>query len=282
MKKLTLFTISLLLLALISTPFAWGADHELVYDTTGVLSQAQVSHLSTWTREVSDTYKCDVIVYITDKVNGMDPEDVAWEFFDENLLGFGEDESAVMLMLATVDRKVAVVAQGYGNDAFTDYGKDIILDDFLVPLLRDNKWADAALMFVEKAEEFLKRARDGDPVDVIIYSSGQRVSNYYSDGQLHEEDNTATVLAVSGITSLVIAFLMCQIWASQMKTAQTQRAAAQYVTSDGLNLTEQEDRFLYRTQTRRTIQSSSSSSGSSSRGGTSTSSSGRSGSSRSF
>jgi len=253
---------------------------DLVTDVAGVLSEAQWVELNEWAEELTEEYEIDVIVLIVEQIEGNDPEEYAWAVFDYYGMGYGEDQSTVMLMLATVSRKVSVVAQGFGNIAFTDYGKDTILDDYLVPQLRNNNWVAAVYAFMDKVEEYLELADAGKPFDIIIPQGSGGSSGGTSGG--YEEDRT-WMYVICLLLPLIIAIVMCEMWAGQMKTARIQRDATSYITAAGLNLTEQTDVFSHRTESRRTIQSSSSSSGGGGRsGGTTVSSSGRSGSSRSF
>ena len=67
-------------------------------------------------------------------------------------------------------------------------------------------------------------------------------------------------LAITILVPLVIAFLVCTLWRSKMKTAKIARTATNYIPEGGFRLTGHGDVFLYRTTTRTKIQSSSSSS----------------------
>ena len=60
---------------------------------------------------------------------------------------------------------------------------------------------------------------------------------------------------------LLIAFIVCGVWKRQMKTAVAARAAAEYISEGGFQLTNQADMFLYRTEDRRKIETKSSSGG---------------------
>jgi len=264
----------------LSAPLLWADDTErleLITDVADTLTSAQVEELNRKAETISEKYKCDVIVVIVEEIQGDDPEEYAWEIFDYYDMGYGSDKSTVMLLLATLSRQVALVAQGYGNTAFTDHGKDTILDEYLVPLLKDSKWDAAVYSFVEKAEEYLELATSGKPVDIIIPA----VVSSSANTPPQEEHKTMQLVATI-LIPIAVAFFMCQAWAAQMQTAVSQRAASLYVTAAGLQLVEKEDTFTHRTETRKVIQSSSSSSGSGTAGGTTTNSSGRSGTSRSF
>ena len=69
--------------------------------------------------------------------------------------------------------------------------------------------------------------------------------------------NFGSNLAVTILVPLVISGIYCSAKKSAMKTARKQRAANAYIPADGFKLTSKKDAFLYRTETRRTIQTSS-------------------------
>jgi len=161
------------------------------------------------------------------------------------------------------ERDYALIAYGFGNTAFTDYGKDVMLDNHILPLLRNNRYNEAFSAYLDKAEEYLAMARDGTPFD------------------RHNDPNATDTsymlkLGVIIIIPLLIAFIVCSIWKSQMKTAVLARTACNYIPPGGFQLTNQEDVFLYRTTQRIKIERSSSS------GGTTTDSRGFSGRSGKF
>ena len=78
-----------------------------------------------------------------------------------------------------------------------------------------------------------------------------------------EEDSSDFLikLAVVVLVPIIIAAIVCSIWKSQMKTAVIAKTASNYIPPGGFKLTNKADTFLYRTQTRTKIQTSSSSSG---------------------
>ena len=61
-------------------------------------------------------------------------------------------------------------------------------------------------------------------------------------------------LVVIIIFSLVIAFIVCMILRSQMKTAKIATTACDYIPQGGFRLTAQGDVYLYRTTSRRKIE----------------------------
>jgi len=251
-----------MIITLTSTVIA--TELERVDDFAGVLTETQSQTLLERANTISEKYRCDVAIITVDEMNDNDGAYIwARSILEDYNLGYGEDRSAILLFLSLAERDYALVAYGFGNTAFTDYGKDVMLDNFILPLLRDNRFYDAFSVYLDKSEEFLALARDGTPFDI------------HNDPNYSDDSILLKLVAVI-IIPLLIAFIICSIWKSQMKTARLAKTACNYIPAGGFQLTGSADTFLYQTRTQVKIQSSSSS------GGTSTDSRGFSGRSGKF
>jgi len=255
MKK-TLITLSLVLALFIGlTSAVYAADLDMVTDITGTLSESQVAQLNERAVSISQQYQCDVAIIVIDAMTDSDGA-FAWAqyLYNQYNFGYGQDRSGILLFLSMAERDYAMVAYGFGNTAFTDHGKDVMLDRYILPLLRDNRFFDAFSAYLDKSEEFLRLARDGSPFDVGTDPDAQSSSILIK-------------LAVTILLPLMIAFGICTMWKSQMKTARMAVSACNYIPPGGFVLTGQADTFLYRTVTRVKMQSNSSSSGGTTIGG---------------
>jgi len=257
MKKLFFALVLVLLFSLVLAPAALALELDLVEDLAGLLTWEEWDELMWLAGEISADHRCDVIIVTLGEMPDSDGAD-EWAMFllESYNYGYGADKSAVILFLSMAERDFALVARGFGNIAFTDYGKDVMLDKHILPLLKEDKYFEAFHAYLLKADEYLGMARDGTPFD---------------------QDNSFWIkLAVTVLLPLIAAFIVCEMWKRQMKTAVAARVANYYIPSGGFRLTNQADTFLYKTQTRTKIQKSSSS------GGTTTNSRGFSGRSGKF
>ena len=236
-----------------------------------ILTNDEWRELNNRADAISSKYECDVVIitidYLDDGVSVEEWAEWAFEHFD---YGWGADKSGVMFFISIEDREMTLLAHGFGNTAFTDHGKDVMNDDYIVPLLKDDKYYKAFSVFLDKAEEFLALARDGEPFDI------DTDPEYLAE---KAKGSFAGKLAATIIIPVLISFIICMVWRSKMKTAKKAREADNYIPPGGFNLTRYEDRFLYRTQTRRRVESSS---GSGHGGGTTTNRRGYSSSSRKY
>jgi len=242
MKKILITLLVVLTLTIIIAPAASAADLNMVTDITGTLTDRQMEMLTEQADRITELYRCDVAIVIIDEMDyNDDAYYVARQIYEQYNFGYGTDRSGVLFFLSITDRAYAMVAYGFGNTAFTDHGKDVMLDDYILPQLRDNNYFMALSVYLNKAEEFLQMARNGTPFD--------RGTDPAAQG---EADRQAFMikLAVTIILPLLIAALICMIWRSQMKTAVAATTAFNYIPPGGFNLTNQTDMFLYRTTTR--------------------------------
>jgi uncharacterized protein len=279
MKKLLVASLVAMSLLVGIWPTAHAADVDLVTDRGGILTDSQLDELNQRAEEISATYNCDVVVYT---VRRMTDNQGAYEWavsaYLDHDFGRGSDRSGVMLFLSVTDREYALIGHGYGNTAFTDYGKDLILDDAVLPYLRDDRFFDAFSVYLDKADEFLRAAKQGKPIDKPTGPTTPSGPGSY------ETPTPWGRIAATVLIPLIASTIITLVWKGQMKTARKATAADTYVEGHGLVLTAQHDQFTHRTQTRTPISSSdsSSSSFSSSGGGTTVDSRGFSGRSGSF
>jgi len=251
MKKLSITLLLVFSLSLVSVFVASAADVSLVTDITGILTDNQREQLNTRAETISEQYRCDVAIMIIDEIPDNDSAyNWARSLYEYYNFGYGSERSGILLFLSLAERDYALVAFGYGHTAFTDYGKDVMLDRHILPLLGNDKYYEALSVYLDKAEEFLAMARDGTPFE--------RGTDPNREGM-----SLLLKLAIIIIVPLVIAFALCSMWGGQMKTARVAKTACNYIPQGGFQLTGQLDMFLYRTTTRTKIESSSSSGGTS-------------------
>jgi uncharacterized protein len=247
---LTTILLAFLLTAALAT-VAIAVGEDLVTDLTGTLSDSQIERLNQRAERISEQYRCDVAIVVIDAMtDNYGAYEWAMYIYDEFNFGYGSERSGVLLFLSLTERDYYLIAFGFGNTAFTDYGKDVMINNYIRPLLRDDMYYDAFSAYLDKAEEYLAMARDGTPFDRGTDPAAQ-------------QSNILFKVAVVILVPLIIAFIICSVWKSQMKSARIATTACNYIPPGGFHLTGSADTFLYQTRTRVKIQSSSSSGGTS-------------------
>ena len=150
-----------------STDVSTEVDAEYVFDVYGLLTNSEQRKLENRAEEISEQYGCGVYIVIVD-----DYEDYAYYvetaaeyIYEDTGLGMGSKRDGVMLLLSMHDRDYDIVAYGYGNTAFTDYGKERVAEEFKDDF-RSNDWYNGLNDYLNICERYLGYAENGKPVDV--------------------------------------------------------------------------------------------------------------------
>lgn len=253
MKKWISFLLATMALALfLCVPaLAAGFDEaqlDFVTDEAGLLSDQEWSKLEARAEEISLKYKCGVYIILLNDFTGYTYDDSVYEaaktLYQEYSLGYGTERSGELLLLSMAKRDYTLIAYGYGNTAFTDFGKDklseVFLDDF-----DDDNWYSGLSDYLDKSESMLKSARAGRPLDV--------------------DSDPLIVMAGIGISLLVgcVAAFVVTVWLSDclMKSVSAKTEADAYLTAGSVEITGREDHFTYTTETRTKIERDSDSGG---------------------
>ncbi|HZK43067.1 MAG TPA: TPM domain-containing protein [Syntrophomonadaceae bacterium] len=241
MKRITTLVILILSFALFIILPVNAAEFELVGNWAGLLTDQESLELNELAMDISEEYQCEVSIAMMEYIEDDDVAEFANLFYEEYDYGYGADNSGLMLMLVMDSRDYALIAHGDGNTAFTDHGKDVLLEKHLLPLLAEDKYYDAFLIYLNKTAEFLQMAENGTPFDVETDEENAQTSIWVK-------------LAIVILIPLLIAGIVCLIWMRKMKTAVSERAARNYMSDGGLQLTKETDTFLNKTETRTRIE----------------------------
>lgn len=236
-KKLISLTAILALLAVLWVP-ALAAEPQLDYVTDAALflTDEEWLELEERAEEISRQYQCGVYIVTLDDFTWYVDTDSVYEaakaIYMGYDLGLGEEQSGVMLLLSMAERDYALIAYGWGNTAFTDYGKDRLSEVFL-DNFGDDDWYGGFSDYLEKCAGMMRSAQAGTPLDVgtspLIWLVGMLIS--------------------VGLGCLA-ALLICGLLESQMKSVDQKREANTYLQTDSIDITAREDHFINITQTR--------------------------------
>ena len=160
----SLLTVMALALFLCVPALAAGFDEAELYfvtDEAGLLSEQEWSDLEARAEEISLKYKCGVYIIAVDNfanyADGNDVVEAAKNLYREYSLGYGGEKSGVLLLLSMAERDYDLLAYGYGNTAFTDYGKDKLAEKFLDNFKNDD-WYGGFQDYLEKSGSMLQSA----------------------------------------------------------------------------------------------------------------------------
>lgn len=272
MKKIFL-TLAAAFLALFACMLPVQAASTYVVDQAGILNSSEQAMLEKQAADLSEQYQCGVyIVTVSDFTQLADYVDIrsfAEAYYKQNGLGMGSQQSGILLVLSMAERDYSLIAYGNGNNVLTDYGREQMLDNDILPKLSDDDYYGGFSAYLDTTGEYLKLAAAGTPFDVN------------SDPAKLAMERMIKIGVVIGVP-LIAALIVVLVLRKQMKTAGVLTTAGGYIVKNGVNMRTTQDQFLYRNVVRVPIPRNVSRGGGGGGGGTTISSSGFSGSSGKF
>ncbi len=181
--------------------------------------------------EVSERQQFDVVIITVDTLDGNTAEEMADYFYDNFGFGYGDTLDGCLLLIAKEEREWHISTAGFGITALTDAGIEYIGEQML-PDLSDGDYYSAFSTYAELCDDFLTQAYNGTPFD--IDSLPKSPFNFF-----------ASLLIALGV-GVVVAFVVVMIMKSQLKSVRFKSAAANYVKSGSMIVTQAQEFFLYR------------------------------------
>ena len=118
-KKLCALLAAALLCMALTLPA--GAAAPLVRDECGVFDADTLADLEEQAESASDGHDVDVYFLVVDDIGDADQRDYAKNYYISNGLGYGDEQSGILFLLAVGSRKYVTITYGEGVTAFTDY-----------------------------------------------------------------------------------------------------------------------------------------------------------------
>lgn len=267
-KKFTSLLFGLMLALVLCVPTFAVAHVGYVTDEAGLLTAEEKQTLERDAKQLAEQYGFGVYIItvddITESTSAPDMETAAEELYLSNELGEDQDRSGILLLMSMEERDWALFAFGYGNTAFTDYGKDYLSDRFLDDF-GDDSWYAGFKDYQKTCGEMLDEALAGTPIDVDHAVPDSPHARIYG-------------IVACTVLGFLIAIVIVVVLKQQLKSVAHGTQAEHFVAANGLKLTNQYDRYVRTTVSRVYDPPAEKSSG----GGTTTRSSGGSSSSGKF
>ncbi len=258
MKKLVSLLTILMFICICSVPVCSvsASQSGYVIDEAGILSLAERNKLEGKARNISEAYQCGVYIMTVDDYRYYDNDtmhNVAKAIYREYDMGYGREADGILLLLSMRSREYILLAYGYGNTAFTDYGKDWLSEQFLDEF-RNDDWKGGFDEYLNCSSKLLELAGNGEPLDV---------------GQASDAGFLGVVC--SAVLALIVSAVIGSGLKSSMRSVARKCEASEYISDNGVTMTQRRDLFVKRTTKRTKIEKSS---GSRRGGGTTTDRSG--------
>ncbi len=235
MKKCILLLLCTATLLTLFGTFAVSATvtQEYVVDKADLLDTKETVDLSSKLYQIGMEYGMSIVVLTVDTLEGKSPRAYADDFYDYQQPPYGKD--GILLLVCTESNDWYISTSGFGITAFTDAGIEYISDRF-VPFLSDGEYAKAFETYADLCEEFIIKARAGEPYD--RWNLPKDPFNFMMNG-----------LVAVGI-GLVVAFIAMSGMKAKLNSVRQQAGASAYVKDDSLHIAEASDLYLYSTVSR--------------------------------
>ena len=237
----------------------------LLVDDADLLTDSEEASLLSVLETKSAAVKADIAVVTVWDTDGKDVETFAYDYYDYNGYGQGDDNDGALLLISIAERDYRIATTGFCIDAITDYGREKIEGDFL-PALSAGNYASAFRQFAVGCETLIAAAREGNIYDLYVSDSDPEdiFGGFYNEAYVHyggenyyPEDanrfNVGSNVLLALVIGLVLALITVFSMKSKLKTVRRQYAASNYVVPGSLGLRANEDKFLYSTVTQTPI-----------------------------
>ena len=241
------------------------ADLPYVYDDAAILTRGEIDSLSAQIKAVIDKYDKDLAILIFDDLEGRRTDQevmqAADDLYDYNGFGCGSDSSGTLLLLSLDPncRMWWTTAKGSAEKYYTEDNINYI-DDNIYGYMVDGKFAKAFETYIALVDELYRNGK------FPINQGYTENPNPYQGGPGYNDTTAGEAAGVGaaggGIIGLIAGLISHGTAKRSMKTVGKAHSARNYLDTNSLRLNDMRDIFLYRTESRTRIQSTSSSSSS--------------------
>lgn len=197
-------------------------------DGASIVSSDEQKEIDSRLADISKAQKCGVYLVTTDDFYGLSPRDYADYVYEESGMGYGDSHDGILLVVNFDSGDWAISTTGSGITAFTDAGQEYLMEK-VTKDLRD-KPAEAFFVYADMCEDFLVQAAKGEP---------------YDTGNMPKEFNLIMDVAIGVVIGILLAFIIMGRHKAALKTVRRQVTAREYMRQGSLNLTAQNEQFLY-------------------------------------
>ena len=226
-KFLTVF-LTLLTCLLLTVSTVLAAE---VHDGAKLLSSEQKAALEQKIHSLEDAHQVKIGIVTMKSLKGAPPGKTANNLLDKQYSG-GKNGS-ILLLLAMDSRDYHVSTDQAMREIITDEGGFKHLKEAFLPLLKDNNYSAAFDAYVSDTDKLLTYyEQNGEPYDP------------------HSEFSPLALVIALALAVLAAIFVKSGLEGMMSNVAYAPSADA-YLKGDSVNLTENDDIFLYTTETRR-------------------------------
>ena len=153
---------------------AFPSPRGAVNDFAGVLSAGAKARMEGLAAEILQKTGTSVVVGVFKSLDGQDPDQFSNELFEAWGIGKKGEDKGVLIMLAVEERRVRIET-GFGVEGVLPDGLvGSILDQYVVPLLKQNRFEDGLFNAMAATGQVLAKDAGTEITGTMQASSGQR------------------------------------------------------------------------------------------------------------
>ncbi|MEE1075735.1 MAG: TPM domain-containing protein [Acutalibacteraceae bacterium] len=196
----------------------------LLIDNADFLPESEEKKLADKLDEMSKRLKCDVIV-LTEATIDKKAEIYADDYFDYNGYGQGGKRDGILLLVSVKPRNWHISGSGICNSEYISTAELEYIAEEVVDDLKAEDYVSCFNTYADRCNEVITSAREGKV--------------------FKEPFNKGMSLIISLAIGFIVAFIATSIMKSKLKSVKFQSAAANYVKTGSLMITDSREMFLY-------------------------------------
>lgn len=232
MRKLLVFVMVLFLIAI-----PVFAEENLICDQSGLLTDEQVVELEEKLAQCRDTYGFTPVFVSTTSFDGLDSISYAETFYDEN----GYPDDGILLLLSLEEGYWYILTSGACYEQIEEaelYG----LNDAVLTLLLDEDYYNAIVSFCDLSAQCFESDYEFSQDDNVVIPDYEKDQNH---GESVQKKGIGKKIAIGMAVGFGIGLIAVGIMLIPMKSVSMQHAAADYIRSDSMKVTDRRDIYLY-------------------------------------
>lgn len=211
-------------------------DLPRLVDEADVLTDEEEAEVLAVLDEVSERQQFDVVIATVNDYEQEDVANAAMDYYDYNGFGFGDDNDGIILYLSMGDRELHLTGTGFGIQAFTDFGREKLIEEIKPEMGEDDFYA-AFMEYAALCDDYITQAKSGDPYDIHNLTEEESMSDKLLKAGL--------IFAFLLLVSCAVSKIITERAVKKHLSVQQAAHAREYVRSGSFQVPYQRDIFMH-------------------------------------
>ncbi len=218
-------------------------------DEADLLTPSQGQSLDRKLEEITDRQHFGVSIVTLESLDGGVSQTIAEEILRYYGLGYGQNQDGILLIISMEYRDWAIATQGLGDDYFTEYGLRLMINA-MAPALQENDFDSAFQTFANICDQYITEGTEAQPYNENHKAYDLENNIREVNGGASSSNDLVKDILIALVIGFVIGGIAILISASKLKSVRFQSAANNYLRPGSLNVTYEQDVYLYQTESR--------------------------------